>query len=136
MKALFRASREMGSRTLARKLREEGFEIGRDCKRRLMKALNLRVKPKRKYKATTDSKHQLPVAENVLKRRLNPTGRNLDPGRGYHPFVDPGRLGLLGSGDRPVFTPRGWQGHGPADEKVLVIRAWLMVIHLRKSPPV
>ena len=75
MKALFRASREsLGSRTLSRKLLEEDFEIGRDRTRRLMKTLNLRVKPKRKYKAITDSKHQLPVAENVLNRRFNPTG--------------------------------------------------------------
>ena len=39
-------------------------------------ALNLMVKQKRKYKATTDSKHQLPVAENVLNRQFNPTGPN------------------------------------------------------------
>jgi hypothetical protein len=69
MKALFRASREsLGSRTMMRKLREEGFSIGRDRTRRLMKVLNLRVKQKRKYKATTDSKHPLPIAENVLNQ--------------------------------------------------------------------
>ena len=77
MKALFKASREsLGSRTLARKLREEGFEVGRDRTRRLMKALNLKVKQKRKYKATTDSKHQLPVAENVLNRQFSPQAPN------------------------------------------------------------
>ena len=49
MKALFKASRDsLGSRTMARKLREEGFQIGRDRTRRLMKALNLKAKPKRK----------------------------------------------------------------------------------------
>ena len=69
MKELFRASRDsLGSRTLAENLREEGFEIGRDRTRRLMNALNLKVKQKRKYKVTTDSKDQLPVAENVLNR--------------------------------------------------------------------
>jgi len=47
-------------------LREEGFDIGRDRTRRLMKALQLKVKQKRKYKVTTDSKHKLPVARNVL----------------------------------------------------------------------
>jgi HTH-like domain/Integrase core domain len=77
MKELFRASRDsLGSRTLMRNLREEGFAIGRDRTRRLMKALNLKVKRKRKYKATTDSKHNLPVAENVLNRQFGPQGPN------------------------------------------------------------
>ena len=38
MKALFAASRDsLGSRTMAKNLRQEGFEIGRDKARRLMK---------------------------------------------------------------------------------------------------
>ncbi len=48
MKALFRASRDsLGSRTLAKNLRDEGFKIGRDRTRRLMKVLNLKVKQKK-----------------------------------------------------------------------------------------
>jgi putative transposase len=77
MKELFRASRDsLGSRTLMKHLREEGFAIGRERMRRLMKALNLKVRHKRKYKVTTDSKHNLPVAENVLNRRFDPQGPN------------------------------------------------------------
>jgi transposase InsO family protein len=57
-------------------LRKEGFEICRDRARRLMKVLNRRVKQKRKYKVTTDSKHQLPVAENVLNRHFSPQAPN------------------------------------------------------------
>jgi len=73
MKELFSNSRDsLGSRTMIQNLRQEGFEIGRDRTSRLMKRLNLQVKPKRKYKITTDSKHQLPVAQNVLKRELSP----------------------------------------------------------------
>ena len=50
MKALFAASREsLCSRTLTQKLREEGFTVGRDRARRLMKILNLKVKQKSKY---------------------------------------------------------------------------------------
>ena len=63
MKELFRASRDsLGSRPLMKHLREEGFAIGRDRTRRLMKVLGLKVKRKRKYKATTDSRRNLPVA--------------------------------------------------------------------------
>lgn len=77
MRELFRASRDsLGSRMMMRNLRDEGFAIGRDRTRRLMKVLNLTVKQKRKYKATTDSKHQLPVAENVLNRQFAPQGPN------------------------------------------------------------
>ena len=80
MKELFRASRDsLGSRTLMKNLREEGFAIGRDRTRRLMKALNLKVRKKRKYKATTDSKHNLPVAENVLHRQFAPQESNQLP---------------------------------------------------------
>ena len=57
MKALFAASRgSLDSRMMMNNLREEGFEIDRDKTRRLMKALGLKVKQKRKYKVTTDSK--------------------------------------------------------------------------------
>jgi putative transposase len=73
MKELFRASRDsLGSHTLAENLRKEGFKIGRDRTRRLMKVFNLKVKQKCKCKETTDSKHQLPVAENVLNRQFSP----------------------------------------------------------------
>ena len=36
----------------------------------LRKKLGLRCKQKRKFKVTTDSKHNLPVAPNVLKREF------------------------------------------------------------------
>ena len=56
MKELFAASRgSLGGRTMKQNLRQESFEIGRDKTRRLMQSLKLKVKQKRKYKATTDS---------------------------------------------------------------------------------
>ena len=52
MKALFADSRQsLGSRTMNKKLREEGFEVGRYQVRRLMKEPGLVVKPQRRYKA-------------------------------------------------------------------------------------
>ena len=77
MKELFKASRDsLGSRMMMKNLRDEGFEIGRARTRSLMKALNLKVKQKGKYRVTTDSQHKLPVAENVLDRQFSPTGPN------------------------------------------------------------
>ena len=77
MKELFTASREsLGSRMMSKNLRTEGFSVGRERTRNLMKSMNLKVKHKRKFKITTDSKHKYPVAENVLNRQFNPQVAN------------------------------------------------------------
>jgi transposase InsO family protein len=41
-----------------------------------MRHLGLRAKAKKKYKVTTDSKHSLPVAPNVLNRDFTATAPN------------------------------------------------------------
>lgn len=77
MKALFEASKQsLGSRSLKQQLQREGFNIGRWRVRKLMKALGLVVKLKRRFRVTTDSQHSLPVAENVLNREFNPPAPN------------------------------------------------------------
>jgi transposase InsO family protein len=77
MKELFAASRDsLDGRTMMNNLREEGFELGRNRTRRLMEALNLKVKQKRQYNVTTECKHHLPVAENVLDRQFLPQAPN------------------------------------------------------------
>lgn len=77
MKALFAQSRDsLGSRGMVRQLRKEGHVMGRYRARRLMKRLGLTVKIKRKYRITTQSRHDLPVAGNVLNREFNQTSPN------------------------------------------------------------
>ena len=77
MKALFAQSRDsLGSRGMVRQLRKEGHVIGRYRVRWLMKRLGLTVKIKRKYRVTTQSRHDLPVAPNVLNREFNPPKPN------------------------------------------------------------
>ena len=56
-----------------KQLRKEGFEIGRYRVRKLMKRLGLVVKGKKRFVLTTDSRHGLPVAENLLNRDFSPT---------------------------------------------------------------
>jgi len=135
MKALFRASRDsLGSRTMMRKLREEGFQIGRDRTRRLMKALNLKVKLKRKYKATTDSKHQLPVAENVLNRAFAPQGPNQVWGTDItYLWSQEGWVYLAVVIDLHSRRVVGW-AMDRLMKKALVIRALMMAINLRQPP--
>lgn len=49
-------------------LRKKGIKCSRHRVAKLMKKSNIRSKTKRKFKVTTDSKHKLPVAENILNR--------------------------------------------------------------------
>jgi len=77
LKALFTESREsLGSRRLMKLLRKEGFEIGRYRVHKLMKKLGLVVKHKKRFTLTTNSKHQLPVADNLLNRDFSPSAKN------------------------------------------------------------
>ena len=76
-KALFKASRNsLGSRTLSKKLREEGFVVGRYATRTLMRKLGLKVQQRMKYKVTTKRKHSDSVAVNLLNQQFNPVGIN------------------------------------------------------------
>jgi len=133
MKELFRASRDsLGSRTMMQHLREEGFEIGRDRTRRLMKALNLKVKQKRKYKVTTDSRHNLQVAENVLNRQFAPQGPNQAWATDItYLWTQEGWVYLAVVIDLYSRRVVGW-AMDRRMQKALVIRALLMAINLRK----
>lgn len=76
-KELFHASRNsLGSRELAKKLRKEGFKIGRDKARRLMKTLNLMVKQRIAYRVTTKRKDDNQIAPNLLNQNFNPVAAN------------------------------------------------------------
>ena len=50
-----------------------GFHVGRQRVVRIMKKLGICAHSKRKFKATTDSKHDLPIAQNVLSRDFTTT---------------------------------------------------------------
>ena len=76
-KELFKATRNsLGSRELCKKLREEGFEIGRERTRRLMQRLGLRVIPRQAYRVTTQRKMSHSVADNLLNQNFNPVAPN------------------------------------------------------------
>jgi len=72
-KAIFQASRRSyGSRRLSIALRSQGLNIGRHRARTLMRRNGLRPRWRRKFIHTTDSRHSLPVAANVLNRQFHP----------------------------------------------------------------
>jgi putative transposase len=77
IKAAHRRTREtFGPERLQRELSEHGVKAGVCRIRRIRKKLGIRCKQKRKFKATTDSRHSLPVAENLLKQEFKATAPN------------------------------------------------------------
>lgn len=61
-----------GSPRRIRELRGRGFPASKKRVERLMRENGIRARHKRRFKATTDSKHALPVAPNLLDRDFTP----------------------------------------------------------------
>jgi len=60
--------RTYGGPRIHRKLVREGYFISKKRVERLMQELNIQAVAKKKYRATTESKHSQPVSENHLNR--------------------------------------------------------------------
>jgi transposase InsO family protein len=60
-----------GTRRIAKALQAMGISCGRSRARTLMKMAGLVAKQKKKFRVTTDSKHNLPVAPNLLNRKFD-----------------------------------------------------------------
>lgn len=65
-----------GSPRMVRELRARGYPASKPRVERLMRENGIRARHKRRYKATTDSKHRLPVAPNLLNRNFAPPAPN------------------------------------------------------------
>lgn len=74
---LFEASRNsLGSRELAKRLKEKGFSVTRYRVGLVMEKLGLQVTQRVAYKITTKRKHSDRVADNLLNQQFNPLGKN------------------------------------------------------------
>ena len=65
-----------GSPRVYRVLKGMGEKCSKATVERLMRDHGIRAKMRRKFKATTDSNHSLPVAKNVVKRNFTATAAN------------------------------------------------------------
>jgi putative transposase len=65
-----RARNTYGAERLQRDLAEHGIQVGICRIKRIKRKLGLRCKQKRKFKVTTDSRHKLPVADNLLHQKF------------------------------------------------------------------
>ena len=75
IKAAHRRTRQTyGPERLQCDLAEHDIRVGICRIRRIRKKLGIRCKQKKKFKATTDSRHKLPVAENLLKQQFKVYG--------------------------------------------------------------
>lgn len=74
---IHQGSRETyGSPRIHAVLSGKGETCGEDKVARLMRKHGIKAKTKKKFKATTNSKHKLPVSDNVLNRDFEPDAPN------------------------------------------------------------
>ena len=59
-----------GAKRIAKRLRREGTQVSRHRVARIMRSHGWRAKAARKFKATTNSNHKLPVAPNLLQQNF------------------------------------------------------------------
>ncbi len=77
IKAAHKRTRQVcGAEKLQYDLAEYGIQVGICRIKRIRRKLGICCKQKRKFKATTDSKHTLPVAENILGQQFEVTEPN------------------------------------------------------------
>jgi len=71
-----RTRQTYGAERLQQDLAEHGIRVGICRIKRIRRKLGIRCKQKRKFKATTNSKHTLSVAENILGQQFEVTAPN------------------------------------------------------------
>ena len=77
IKAAHKRTRQTyGAERLQHDLAEHGISVGICRIKRIRRKLGIRCKQKRKFKATTDSKHTLPIAENLLGQQFEVSAPN------------------------------------------------------------
>ena len=68
IRAAFAASKQTyGWPRIWRQLRAQGLRAGKERVRKTMRRHGVRVRPRRRFRVTTDSSHNLPVAANLLR---------------------------------------------------------------------
>ena len=74
--ALVRSREAYGSPRIHRELRAHGVRVGKKRIERLMRENNIVARQKRRFVHTTDSRHEHPIAPNLLERDFDPKAAN------------------------------------------------------------
>jgi len=67
---------EYGAPRMHKELLGRGIRVSKERVRKLMQQHGIKAKTKRKFVVTTDSRHNLPVAPDLVQRRFNPEAPN------------------------------------------------------------
>jgi len=140
LKPLIREAHEKGRRSsgttkIQQELFDKGIQIGRDRIARLKKEMGLRCIQRRKFKATTNSRHDLPVAPNLLNQDFNVSGPGMVIGADItYIQTDEGWLYLAGLKD---FCSKEIVGYsmGARMTKDLVVEALEKALRYRRFVP-
>ena len=121
-----------GSRRLVTALASSGLQVGRYKVRRMMQQAGLKPVWKRKFVHTTNSKHALPIASNVLARQFNPAAPNVAYALD-NTYIRTGAGWLYLAVVLDLFSRRvvGW-AMAPSMPATLVCDALRMAIHARR----
>ncbi len=74
--AHIRTRETCGTERLQKDMADHGVNVGVCRIKRIRKNLGIKCKQKKKFKATTDSNHTLPVAENILEQKFEASAPN------------------------------------------------------------
>jgi putative transposase len=119
---------------IANELHAQGESCSKNRVFRRMCSLGLQAKAKKKFRVTTDSKHQLPVAENLLARNFNATKPNEKwVGDITYIWTDEGWLYLATIIDLYSRAVIGWSIQ-PTMRRELVCDALMMALWRRGFP--
>ena len=118
-----------GSPRMSVELEKRGFKVSRPRTARMMSASDLQARRKRKFKATTDSNHNYPVAPNRLNRRFTTERPNevcvsdityIETSQGWLYLTV-----IIDLFDRKVI---GWAMSEDMSAESTVIKAWYMAV--------
>ena len=68
--------RVYGCLRITAELREEGFSCSKNRVARLMRKQGITARTRRRFRVTTNSKHNKPIAENLVEMQFNPEKKN------------------------------------------------------------
>jgi putative transposase len=124
----------IGSPRVTHRLRQSGFTVGRNRVANRMRSMGLRAKAARKYKATTNSNHALPVAPNLLLQDFSASAPNQKWVSDItYIWTDEGWLYLAVVLDLYARVVVGWS-MGERMTTTLVADALKMALYKRKFP--
>jgi putative transposase len=130
-----RTRQTYGPERLQRDLSDNGVIVGVHRIKRIRRKLGLRCRQKRRFKVTTDSRHSLPVAENLLDQHFEATAPN-QTWLSDITYIPTGEGWLYLAGHKDLFTGE-IVGYAMSERmtKNLVIQSLLRAFTIKQPAP-